>query len=442
MFGTLISNLLIEKDSKVEKIALGFIIGLGTFTFMLFLSNLCGIAYSLLNSSFILSALTILAFIFNLVFRKLEGLKDLINIKFDIKGFKKKSFVEQMLLITIALLVLASIISNLYWPIKEWDAVALYDFRARVFLRTGFMDEAVAVGYFSSYPLLTSIAHTWFYLVGSTNPKIIYSFFYLALILLFYLLCKKAGLKSVPALFITFMLSVSGVIFEHSQFAYTNLPYTTYIFLGIAYSYLWIKKGNPFDLAVSAILVALSTWARFTEPFWLPIVGLVFLYALIKRKYIVAIIYALSIFIFRYPWRLFIKSIEGYDPASEQAVGLMFKSIDTGSITEQAILVLRYLWSNVISSNLLLFIIFLCVMLYTPKIIRTRSYATVYLIAVTLTCLPILIFGTWMFSITQPNWTEIGNSANRMMMFMTPLILYCSALVINNNLPTNDQTKL
>jgi hypothetical protein len=75
---------------------------------------------------------------------------------------------------------------------------------------------------------------------------------------------------------------------------------------------------------------------------------------------------------------------------------------------------------------------FVCVLITIPKIFKERDYPLIYLILLITAGFAILVIGTLNFSIAQPNWKDWGDSANRMMMFLTPLILFCVSLDINN----------
>ena len=68
--GYLAVNLFLEKESFVEKTALGFILGYGLFSFFLFLAALKGVQFRLLESSFILAISILVFLILNKIFKR------------------------------------------------------------------------------------------------------------------------------------------------------------------------------------------------------------------------------------------------------------------------------------------------------------------------------------------------------------------------------------
>lgn len=423
LFGYLISNLLIAKETFIEKIALGYLFGFGFFTFFLFLANEIGLAYNLPNALGILVVSTLVVCLLNLKFKKFVWQK----VKFDLKSL---SNLERVILIVIAVLLLTSLVSDLYWPVKDWDALVLYDYRARLFLQTGFMQEAISQGYFISYPLLTSLSHVWLYLFGVKSPMLLYWLYYLSFIVLFFKSVRRSGISRGLALVWTFLLAASSVIFEHSQWAYTNLPYTTYLFLAIAYLYHWIKNGRPEFWVVSTILLGLSTWTRYSDPFWLPILILMMLYAIKERKFIALIFYPLIVEVFRYPWGSFTSQVVTYDSSGSGPVSTFLKA---GINVAQIKIVIIYLWTNVLSKNSILYLMIVYGLLFIPLFIKRKDWGLVYLTLFILGSIAILFLGTYIFSVSQSSyWMEIGDSANRLMMFLAPVTLFYLANIAKN----------
>lgn len=181
--GLPISVLVIDfRDTMLLHLGVSFPIGMGILTWLFYLTNLFGIRFSVYSLFFVFSITGILLFFlsYNHFISFLSGLW-LVS-KYYWK--KEKSLQEYLLIFLIIFLCLASLVYTIYWPVYAWDSLALYDFRARSFAQSGYMSEAIESGYFWSYPLMTSVSHTLFYLLGIDNPQFIYTFFYISIIFL------------------------------------------------------------------------------------------------------------------------------------------------------------------------------------------------------------------------------------------------------------------
>ena len=60
-FGWLVARLFLPRTARVETIAVGYLLGWGLFTFVLFLANLVGVPYQLLPAASILVGLSLIA---------------------------------------------------------------------------------------------------------------------------------------------------------------------------------------------------------------------------------------------------------------------------------------------------------------------------------------------------------------------------------------------
>jgi hypothetical protein len=347
------------------------------------------------------------------------------NVKFKKKTINPKTAIFWGFILVIFAYTL---LVNSFWPVSDWDALALYDFRAKVFLiDTNLIHAALSNGYFIQYPLLTSLAHLFVYQTGLNNPKFIYSLFYLSFVTIFYSSLKRRVSEN-KALLFTLILSLAPEIFSNATMAYTNLPYTVYLCSGVFYLFNWIKDKENSSLLLSSILVGLSSWVRVQELFWLAPLLTVFVITFKNKKW-KEFIYCLTIILLFYlPWRIFINYISGAVTPVLGVIGLSHTSLLREINPERFILVFNYLYKYVFSTWGLTFILFILIS-FRPLIIRKEKNDNTFLY-ITLIFFVLLYAGTLLFSISYPGWQDIPDSARRMSMFLLPMIIFSASLSV------------
>jgi hypothetical protein len=425
LFGYKLSRILLPGTEKLEQISLGYILGIGIFTFIWFLLNWAGIPYNLISGFVLLLSLNIILFVVDRVICKTKKWKPIVNLSY----FKKLNTIEKFLLGIVIFLCVSALAQGIYWPIRYWDSLVLYDFRAKVFAETGFMQAAISRGYFFGYPLLTSLAHTWVYLLGGTNPSFLYALLYISLLISFFLNLKKLNIGRTTAIFLTAVVAVSPRLFDHTQWAYTNLPYSIYIILGSIYLYFGIKKKHFGAYVVSALLIGLSTWTRSAEPFWLSCVIGAIIFSLILRKWLWPIIY-LGLFLpIMIPWRMFQEAYqEGTAKITTQIVSTAYglvNHISFSSIVATMDFVTRYVFEQ----YLIFFVIFV-VALILKLIMKSKNW--LFLIIIVLD-IGLTFLGTLSFVKYISYWHEIPDSLTRMVMFFPPMVIFLIAEILSGN---------
>jgi len=340
---------------------------------------------------------------------------------------------------------LVSAIQNLFWPITDWDAMALYDFRARVVAETGSFSLGRELGYFYQYPPFTSLLHTSVYVLGFQRAKIWYSFLYGSFLLVFFSLSRKQTSISL-SLFATLTLAVNPLISEHAIIAYTNLAYTMFLGLGIIYLWQWFADKNMQTFILGSVLIAASSWVRSSEPFWLVgvvlLIGIVFLSVKHKmlRNFAAAVLGVAFIFWVRAIWPSFTEpflsaTTEHFELTSDvntgaemisQAPGLseyfkIFLSSGSSMLFIHLIEVSTYFTENV-APVFGLYLMPGMVLLFFD--IKRKQYRSLLHWTTTIVYIFLIFLGTFLFSFTFDSWNEIGGSANRMSMFLIPLFIF------------------
>ncbi len=417
----------------MEQFTLGFIIGSGLFTFLWFLLNWAGVPYNLASGLFLLVSLIV----FDALFKKYFIKERPANKKlFDIAFFRKLNWPEKFFLTVIVFLCLSAFIQTIYWPIRYWDSLALYDFRAKVFAQTGFMQAAIARGWFFGYPLMTSLVHTWVYLSGATNPSFFYALLYIFLLILFYKNIRKLKIGITFSLFFTAVAAVSPRIFDHTQWAYTNLPYSIYIILGSIYLYWGIKNKEAGSFMVSAILIGLSAWTRTAEPFWLGCVAMAVVFSLIAKKWLWPVIYTTIVAVIMLPWRIF-EAIYGGGNAN---VANQVASTSVGVVQNLRMDILKpafgYFMTNVVNIYLAYFLL-LVLIIIAKFFVKSKNW---FFTLLTLADLGLTFAGVMIFVRYLPYWQEIPDSLSRMVMFIPVLVVFMAAELVSEYKISKDFT--
>ena len=414
--------LLIPKQHPVAIMASSYLIGIGLFTFAMFLVNLAGFRFSLVNESVLLFAISA-----PLIFIKKKEVKEFFIHAFYLVKKAHFSTVEKWCLGFLVFIGVSSLINTLYWPVSLWDSLVLYDFRAHIFAASGFMKEAFIDNYYTGYPLLTSLAHTIVYIMGGEYPQFLHSFFYLSLGAGFYGFLREFVSRK-TSLFFTVILLIVEPLFYHSLISYTNLAYTVYLSLGAICVYLWDKKKERGYLIVSALLVALSTWTRSVEPFWLGVFIVVFIVATYRKKFRDILTFTLFFFPIHEAWKVFQFSLTEKEASTVGEIVGYAKIILSVFDPGRWLLVGEYLYTYVVTPWGTIFAVFIISTILMLILRKLRKFFLSFFI--TFTLLGVLVLGTFAFSIGYAGTLAIGDAAKRLSMLFYPLFIFCIALVM------------
>lgn len=417
---------LIPREHPATTLGMSYLIGIGIFTFLMFLTNIAGIKFSLLNELILLLLVSA-----PLVMAKRGEIW-----KFFITALHRSketyfSPVEKIIVGGIAFVIISSLLNTFYWPVYLWDSLVLYDFRAHIFAASGFMKDAFIDSYYTGYPLLTSLAQTIIYLAGGKYTQFLHSLFYLSLGAGFYGLLREFVSRKI-SLFFTLVLLISGPIFYHSLISYTNLPFAVYISLGAICVYLWDKKKQRGYLILSALLTSLSTWTRSVEPFWLAIFLVVFIVAIYRKKFWDIIVFSLCFFPIHEVWKVFQNSVTkaGGSSTVSEVIGYT-KMISSLFDPARWIQIVGYLYKYVVIPWGGIFIVFI---LATISLFVIKKQKKLFLIFfITYALLGVLVVGTFAFSIGFIGTFSIGDAAQRLSMLFYPVFTFCIALVIQES---------
>ncbi|MDP2860889.1 MAG: hypothetical protein Q8N98_04220, partial [bacterium] len=188
LFGSGLVFLINPEMENKERLALGWTIGLGFITQWLFLLSVFNIRYSIPSVLLPLIAGDLFLLFLAIKKTKIRPRFGFLKLqKYSLKHlFGRFSRSEQVLIILLAVLFFGSLIKALFWPVYYWDALAWYDYRAKIFFEAGGIASSMILASIPLHgaPPMTSLAHTFIYILGgeNANPQFIYALFYLALL--------------------------------------------------------------------------------------------------------------------------------------------------------------------------------------------------------------------------------------------------------------------
>ena len=122
LFGYRLANVLVSKANLIEKIALGYILGIGIFTFIWFLMNLMNIPYNLMSGFLLLIILNIVTLVVN----RFKFDRWFEKIRFDFVYFKKLDILEKLILGIIVFICLSALFENIYCYFKLSIIILFY----------------------------------------------------------------------------------------------------------------------------------------------------------------------------------------------------------------------------------------------------------------------------------------------------------------------------
>jgi hypothetical protein len=315
------------EGGQIERLSLGFGIGTGLFTFAMFVSMALGIRPTL-RVAFLVVAISLMGGLWLLLRRRTrkQAWHSVKSAGHDLRLPAAEQAAVAVLVGVIGYLILASWQIDTYWPLRDWDAMTLYDFRGRIFAQTGTLDVLRQGSYYVASPLLTSLAHAWMYWVGdalfplarpqiqtdylingTAAPYLIYWLFYVCLLVAFYQALRCTHLNRIVSLLFVAALASAPMLFGTSTRAMTDIPYTYYLSLGMIYLYLWLKERRLSDIVFAGLLLGLGSWTRSgSEPFVLGAVLLLGIYSWRTRQFRALGMFILLYSIFNLTWRVYL----------------------------------------------------------------------------------------------------------------------------------------
>lgn len=312
----------------------------------------------------------------------------------------------------------------------SWDAVALYDARAK-FLQEGMkFSGMVSLSrfdpqnsyYYVLYPPYTSLVHHFWYKLGITLPIGVFYSIILLLLGLVTLLATEEHLGKTLSTFLVFLVVANNNIFASSLAEYTNLPYSLHLLLGVLLLVGYINKREKWRLFYGISLVVSSQWIRFLEPLWVAVI-FAFSVAILDKKNLNKNLPIVGIFAFYglseyLSWGYFVNQV-AKSPAIVSFGILRIMEPLVGVFTGSLLAILIFF----VSSWGVLVLIHLSALTVSFSRLKKQKHI-LFLISFILGCMLIYLFGLYFVSFQSVWWDKLGGSLVRSSTFLIPISGY------------------
>lgn len=409
---------------SLEKLAVGYLIGTGLLTLQMFL-------YSILHIRFNLWGI-VLPWVGILLIGVGIGLVPVRRFRTPTRGvptFGKISFWEWLLAGAITLKILYIFYEALVKPVVGWDALWNFSLRAKIFYFLGGIpldrtNQFFLGGGMKQYPLHLPLLETFtFILQGGWNDavmKVIFPLYFLSLLIIFYYALRREQGRLI-ALFFTFLLSSLPLLVYHATIEYADFVVGVYFLAAVAYLYQFIKTKDMKVLLLSAILAALSAWAKDEGQIFYFICFLLLLTAVrFNWKYLATYLVPFAVLIA--PWIIF-KQIFGLSVGNEPTFSIagFFSGLVFHPETIPKVLEKMFLSGN---WHLLFGLWVLVIIFYFKKIFATEKKYIFWSSALA------MLFFIFLYVFTY-NWSMVfsGIIVNRNFLTLVPLVLLLCGLV-------------
>ncbi len=421
------------KLNRWERFGLAYGLGLGIFTFGIFVSSLLGAPF---NNY-------VLVVVFLILLGAIWGIKRKKQIGLDLKiSWSKPAILVMVLGISIMLVGLSSLFESVVRPLSTWDALAIWGPKGKAIFSLGSVRAVKDYGAGSFYPLNIPVAMALFYYLGESFVKSIFPFYFIAILMVFYGSLKKYGCGWIGAAG-TLMLAVTPFVFFHSTIAYTNLAMAFYYMASVIYLCQFFRDNSRASLMLSSVLIAVGYWTRPDGLIWLfPNLAILTIYALRRKQWLDPILYLGPIVVFFLPWTVFkhyiIETKSPYIISVLEPIKQLFTlNIETAHLRE----ILRYFYRQIFISETWLVVrgvlgwgyiwpfFFSVLILYCTRI-RKHSY----LLALIGLDILVLFFIYYTAGLDGRLNYFLITGFNRITLHFFPLILYQAVLLISDDI--------
>jgi len=351
---------------------------------------------------------------------------------------KKRDKVGKLGLIA-TLLIFLVVGFSLYLNINKkglaWDAIALYDARAKFLLSGTKFSEMVSLTkydlhnsyYYLLYPPFTSIAHFFWYKLGIQLPVGIQYSSYLFLLASGIYLGTKNFIGKNWALLLSFLTISSNAVFSSSLVEYTNLPFTLFLIVGIFLLMHYINTKELWMLIYGSVLISTSQWIRYLEPIWIGIflALLITEIRIVKFKFFIKLTSFLGLlgFFEYFMWKYFVTEIANNPQIIKLNIIYLIEpifGIFTGTLLRILIIYIKF-WGLILFFHLSA--LTTGIRLKREKFIKGNNHILFLKLVILFTIL-IYFLGFYFVSFQSDWWDKLGNSLVRSSTFLIPISGY------------------
>lgn len=164
----------------------------------------------------------------------------------------------------------------LLFPVRFWDAILSWSFKARAFYLDGNLFDFYRSHHYPfsqpAYPLLLPLLETWLYLsMGAINEnlmKVIFPLFFASTLAVFYSFLR-IRFSRLYSLLCTAFLASTPIMLDHAYIEYADLPFAFYYLTGILFLGQWSQDREQGTLLLSILFTSFTALVRSEGMFFL-----------------------------------------------------------------------------------------------------------------------------------------------------------------------------
>jgi hypothetical protein len=367
---------------------IAFPLGVGCFSWVLFLLSWLGVRHSLSTSLFVYSALMIPLL--------LRWLRYTTGEHFQVKNLGKTArqllkSPGRILLFGIGLvMVITSALISTGLAYSTWDAIAIYAVKGYGIALEGTIlagNEWGALGL--SRPLNVPILISLFRILdGDILPgsKLVFSLFLASILGGVYVFWTRQRVDAMVASLGTLFLGSLSIVFQHSTRGYTNLPFCVYLILGIMIGYDSIQRSDRSGQLWSGILLSLACWTRSEGALVIPILllTLILIFRLQKKGTVFFLNWTLPVVVQLTGWFMFTQLQSGRTIIHRTMITALESSLTFNFHLDSIYTTLRYIGGQIFKVEiwgLIIPVVILVCLRNWRKIISRRSNESLAVLA-------------------------------------------------------------
>jgi hypothetical protein len=271
-----------ERELKVNiagLLGMSYVVGIGVYTFALYLFTLMGGKLAVMSISLVAVVLLIVAYYFS---RKVPANRSRIPLQIS----------DWVMLALVVPLFGGNLYmawrTPIYWP----DSIFFYDGIGRIIAKEGTINMPHLAGdlyFYGLNALSTQLIHAVTYILSTDRVAVLYSGFYIALVLIFHaftpsfeqtLSCGKWGkfVRSWPRLILTLSVASTPFVFAMGYTVLNGLSAAVYLFCGVLVWTRFMESPSGRLAFLTGLMFGLCAWTRYDGVFFYGLVELLTLY--------------------------------------------------------------------------------------------------------------------------------------------------------------------
>lgn len=426
--GWVVTGSLRGNFSLLGRLGLAYGLGLGLFTYGIFLSSALGLPITL-PTMFL--SYSVVVFLSAVALLRLDraALFGLFKTRLKMPAWEARTLV---LGCAIAVVVGVVLLIGLYWPLRQWDELAIWGAKARAIFAQRDI-EGCTYGAFPFYPLHVPISMVLMLMFGAESlvrfPCILN---FMALLLVFEAFLARRVSRPVSLVF-TLILATTPFLFYYASIAaaYADLTLAFYYSASVFLLYEFIERGENRWLMLSALMVGIGGWVK-TEGLILLTINLVVLglFLTAKRQWKPFTAYAVLSLPFGILWLLYSSLNFGaqsdrFHILADAIRNLLTFRVDWGVLQR----VLRYLLDQSVSSEVWGWGV-VGPLFFVSLLVGLRHLARLkWMLSLILLNIGALVFIYYSLGMAEPSAAEwwLITGFNRVALHFAPLLVFYSA---------------